>query len=118
MKYICIQLFPNIFDVVSITKAQIDRLQEVVTHLTWGTYVDSPTLRGFDATPAYWLVLITSISPEARNITNTGMKYFETHLPRRTLHALAMGAAALLQALYDRALLFLHFVGAWHWQHD
>ncbi len=103
--------FPSISDVERITEGQIDRLQEVATHPIWGTHMDHPALRGFGATTANLLVLINSIPPEARNVSSTGVIYFEAHLARRTLDALAMGAAALLQAQCDRALLFFTICG-------
>ncbi len=79
-----------------ITAAQIDRLQEAATHPVWSTYMDHPALRGFGATLANLLVPINSIPPETRTVSSTGVIYFEARLARRTLDALAMGAAAML----------------------
>ncbi len=110
--------FPSIPDVMRITEGQVSRLQDVSAHPIWGTYMDHPALQGFGATPASLLVLISSIPQEARNVSSTSVIYFEAHLARRTLDALAVGASAFLQAQCDRVMLFLHLVGAWIWQHE
>ncbi len=64
-----------------------------------------PALLGFGASPANLLMLIMAISLHVRAATGDGVVHFESHIARRLIDSLTLGATVLLQKSSDGFLM-------------
>ncbi len=105
-------------DVVRIKEEHIIQLSNMADSPMLGSLMAHPALIGFGASLADLLMLIQAISLPVRTTTEDGVVHFTSHIARRFIDCLIIGATALLQASGDKVLMFLHLVGAWMLQQD